>query len=116
MITVYGIPNCDTVKKVQTWLTKHKISYSFHDYKKEGAPIEKLQSWVKQRDWTEILNKKSTTWRALDTSAQEKVKDAKSAVQLMHENNSIIKRPVIEKDGRVVAVGFDEAVYKKVFL
>jgi arsenate reductase len=116
MIKIYGIPNCDTVKKVQTWLTKHKLLYDFHDYKKLGAPIEKLQLWTKQRDWTEILNKKSTTWRELDPAVQQKIKDEKSAVKLMHEHTSIIKRPVIEKDGKVVAIGFNEAIYKEVFL
>lgn len=115
MIKVYGIPNCDTVKKVLTWLKVNKIDFEFHDYKKEGAPTQKLNEWVTQRNWDELLNKKSTTWRELDIKTQEKLKDAKSAVKLMNEHTSLIKRPVIEKENEIIAVGFKEEEYKKIF-
>lgn len=96
-------------------MKKNKIAYEFHDYKKSGIKTEKLQQWTAQKDWTEILNKKSTTWRELDAGKQEKVKDAKSAIKLMTENTSIIKRPVIEKNNKIVAIGFDATTYEKLF-
>jgi Spx/MgsR family transcriptional regulator len=115
MYTVYGIPNCNTVKKALDWLNKHKVSYTFHDYKKQGITAEKLQSWSKQTGWESLLNKKGTTWRQLDAAAQAAVTTEKAAIHLMQEKSSIIKRPLIEKKDKVVALGFDEAVYEKVF-
>lgn len=115
MYTVYGIPNCNTVKKALDWLNKHKVAYTFHDYKKEGITAEKLQSWSKQTGWESLLNKKGTTWRQLDAAAQAAVTTEKTAIRLMQEKSSIIKRPLIEKKDKVVALGFDEAVYEKVF-
>jgi arsenate reductase len=115
MLTIYGIPNCDTVKKVFDFMKAHKIAYEFHDYKKSGIGKEKLQEWTTQKDWSELVNKKSTTWRALDEATQLKIKDAKSAIKLMSENTSVIKRPVIEKNNKIVSIGFDAACYEKLF-
>lgn len=115
MYIVYGIPNCDTVKKALTWLQNHKISYSFHDYKKEGIPPAKLKAWSKQLGWEMILNKKSATWRQLGAASQASMNDEKAAIAVMTDNTSIIKRPVIEKGETVVVVGFNEDVYEKVF-
>ena len=115
MITIYGIPNCDTVKKVTTWFKTNNIPFTFFDYKQNGAPVEKLKEWTTQKDWTEILNKKSTTWRDLDPAVQAKVKDANSAVKLMNQHTSLIKRPAIEKNGKLVVLGFKEDEYKKLF-
>jgi arsenate reductase len=110
MYTVYGIPNCDTVKKVRVWLDSHKIQYDFHNYKTDGIAPAKLKKWCEQVGWETILNKKGTTWRALDEATKASINNEKKAIKLLTENTSAIKRPVIEKDGKIVAVGFDEAV------
>jgi arsenate reductase len=115
MYIVYGIPNCDTVKKSLTWLNNHKIPYKFHDYKKEGITAAKLKTWSGQTGWESFLNKKSTTWRGLDAKTQASITTEKAAIKLMTESTSIIKRPVIEKGDTVVTVGFNEAVYEKLF-
>lgn len=106
-MTVYGIPNCDTIKKTQDWLKKHKLSFDFHNYKTEGITKEKLAEWSSKVGWETILNKKSSTWRGLSAEEQAKVKNQSSAIKIMLENNSIIKRPVIEA-GANVLVGFNE--------
>ncbi|WP_153800720.1 Spx/MgsR family RNA polymerase-binding regulatory protein [Foetidibacter luteolus] len=116
MYVVYGIPNCDTIKKTLDWLNEHKISYSFHDYKKEGISMDKLKAWSKQVGWETIFNKKSTVWKELGAEAQAKVVNEKTALPVLKENTSIIKRPVIELNSKIVAVGFKEAEFKKVFM
>ncbi len=115
MVKVYGIPNCDTVNKTLKWLDKHKVAYQFHDYKKLGITAAKLKSWTGQVGWEKVFNKKSATWRALDTATQASVTNEKAAISLMTNSTSIIKRPVIEEDGKVVAVGFDEKGYREIF-
>ena len=114
MHIIYGIPNCDTMKKATTWLNTHKVPFEFHDYKKLGITGSKLKEWSKQVGWEILLNRKGTTWRALDTNAQALIKNEKAAIKLLMENTSAIKRPVLEKDGKIVAVGFDALNYKKV--
>jgi Spx/MgsR family transcriptional regulator len=114
-IIVYGIPNCDIIKKSLAWLNDHKLDFVFHDYKKEGITKSKLNDWCKQVGWEKLLNKKSTTWRNLSASVQAGVTSTPSAIKIMMENNSIIKRPVIELRDRVL-VGFDEAAFSKYFL
>ena len=111
MYTIYGIPNCDVIKKATTWFQANKIPYKFHDYKKEGISAEKLISWCTQQGWEIFLNKRSTTWKELGGAVQSGVRSQESAIVVMQEHNSIIKRPVIEKNGKVVAVGFDEKKY-----
>lgn len=113
MLTVYGIKNCNTVKKGLDWLTKHKIEYQFHDYKKEGITKAKLKAWIDQVGWEPLVNKKGTTWRQLDEAVQTKVTNAKHAIELMTEKTSVIKRPLIESNGKVLVLGFDEEAYKK---
>ena len=115
MYRVYGIPNCDTVKKSLNWLNNHKIPYEFHDYKKEGITAAKLKTWSAQVGWETFLNKKSTTWRGLDAQTQASITTEKTAIKLMAENTSIIKRPVIEKGDTVITLGFNEAAYEKLF-
>ena len=116
MYTVYGIPNCDTVKKTLDWLKAHKINYEFHNYKTEGITASKLKNWCKQKGWELILNKKSATWRGLDAAAQSKITNEKAAIAFMTASTSIIKRPVIENEkGEVVAVGFDIKEYENIF-
>jgi Spx/MgsR family transcriptional regulator len=115
MYIIYGIPNCDTIKKTLTWLKANNITYEFHDYKKQNITADKLKTWSKQIGWENFLNKKSTTWRELDAAMQAKIINEKAAIKLMTENTSIIKRPIIELNETVVAVGFDENSYKTIF-
>lgn len=108
---IYGIKNCDTVKKAVNWLKANNKSYEFHDYKKEGITAEKLQSWSSQVGWENLLNRRGTTWRKLDEETRNAVTDETQAVGVMLSHTSIIKRPVIEKEGKVLMLGFDEANY-----
>lgn len=116
MYTLYGIPNCDSVKKARTWLDQHNISYDFHDYKTQGITKAKLNSWCKQLGWENIFNKNSTTWKELEEAIHHSVTSQETAVPVMIEHTSIIKRPIIEKDGKIVAIRFNEGVYNEVFL
>ena len=110
---VYGIKNCETVKKALTWLDDKKIRYEFHDYKSKGVESEKLNTWVKQVGWETLVNRKGMTWRQLDDKAKDKVVNAAAAVALMQEKTSVIKRPLIEQNNKVLAVGFDPETYQK---
>lgn len=105
MTILYGIPNCDTVKKARTWLDGQGIAYRFHDFKKEGVPPQ-LDAWIAQLGWEAVLNRKGTTWRKLDPAAQAAVHDAASAAALMRAQPSVIKRPVVEWGQGPVTVGF----------
>jgi len=111
---VYGIPNCNTVKKSVDWLKSNDLNFEFHDYKKEGITKEKLQEWSKEFGWEKLVNKKGTTWRALGPEQQQKIINESSAIDLMVEKPSIIKRPVIELGDKLV-VGFDEEQYNDNF-
>ncbi len=115
MYTVYGIPNCNTVKKALDWLKENKVAYEFHDYKKKGITKEKLKAWNTQKGFELLVNKRGTTWRQLDEAAKAAVTTEKAAIELMLDKNSVIKRPVIENSDTVVVVGFDEKEYEKVF-
>ncbi len=108
---VYGIPNCDITKKTMDWFKKNKTAVIFHDYKVEGITKEKLTEWSKKISWEILLNKKSSTWRGIPVSRQEKITNHTAAIALMLEHNSIIKRPVIEY-GDQLLVGFNEEAYK----
>lgn len=111
MIKLYGIPNCDTMKKARTWLDEHGVDYEFHNYKKQGVPEAALKSWVKQLGWEVLLNKRGTTWRQLDEATKANV-NTQSAIQVMLDNPSIIKRPVLDADGQL-EVGFSEKNYQQ---
>lgn len=112
MITLYGIPNCDTMKKARQWLADHGIDYVFHDYKKSGVPEKELKQWVKQLGWEILLNRSGTTWRKLDDSLKENINQA-NAIKLMLENPSIIKRPVLDMNGQLL-IGFSDETYQKI--
>jgi Spx/MgsR family transcriptional regulator len=106
MITLYGIPNCDTVKKARTWLSDHGVDYVFHDFKKQGVPTDLLPGWISAVGLGTLINRKGPTWRKLDAALQASVVDAASATAVMLANASVIKRPVVVwGDGRVT-VGF----------
>ena len=113
MKTVYAIPNCNTVKKALDWLQKNKIAYEFHDYKKKGITATILTNWCKQVGWETLVNKKGATWRQLSPEVQASISTQKAAIALMMEKTSIIKRPLIEENGKILALGFDETDYKK---
>ena len=106
MIIVYGIPNCDTVKKACAWLSAQGLAHSFHDFKKAGVPPERLAAWDAELGWQKLLNRQGTTWRKLDAAVQAGVTDAVSAQALMLAQPSVIKRPVVEWD-HGTTVGFD---------
>ncbi|HQS01296.1 MULTISPECIES: ArsC family reductase [unclassified Polaromonas] len=107
MITVYGIPNCDTVKKARAWLAAHDVAHTFHDFKKQGVPADRLTAWERAVGWEKLVNRQGTTWRKLDPQLQAATVDAASARALMLAQPSVIKRPVVDW-GSQVTVGFDE--------
>lgn len=110
MIRMYGIPNCDVVKKASSWLQKNNIPFEFHDYKKVGAPPSELEQWCAQKGWETIFNKRSSTWKELVAAGQPGVNNSQEAIELMTANTSIIKRPIIET-GNEILVGFNESEY-----
>ena len=108
MITVYGIPNCDTVKKARAWLTEHGVEHHFHDFKKQGVSESELDRWLAAVGWESVINRKGTTWRQLDEAVRAGVTDVASARAVAMANPSLIKRPVVQwTDG--ITVGFDAA-------
>jgi Spx/MgsR family transcriptional regulator len=106
-VTLYGIPNCNSVKKTLDWLDGNKIKYTFHNYKKEGISNEKLQQWCKEISWELLFNTKGTTWKKIAPLYQNKKLTQKEAIAIMLENTSIIKRPIIETNNKLI-VGYDE--------
>lgn len=110
MIILYGIPNCDTVKKARAWLTAQGLVHEFHDFKKAGVPADRLAVWESELGWEKLLNRKGTTWRKLDPAEQASAVDALSAQALMRAQPSLIKRPVVEW-GQRSTVGFDPIVW-----
>ena len=121
IITIYGIKSCSTMKKAFTKLNDLDVSYDFHDYKKQGIDKDTVQRWVNELGIEKMLNKRGTTWRKLDDS-QKQAADASvdSAIDLLVENTSMIKRPIVEgqsadKDQAVLLCGFDESEFDKVF-
>ena len=112
MITLYGIPNCGSVKKARDWIESQNIAYEFHDFKKTGIDKDTIAGWMTQVSWEVLVNKKGTTWRGLPEATKEGITNATSATKLMIENASVIKRPVLCK-GKTVLVGFDAGTYQE---
>jgi Spx/MgsR family transcriptional regulator len=113
MITIYGIPNCDTVKRARAWLTDHALEHRFHDFRKDGVPAARLDAWLAAAGWERLVNRQGTTWRKLDDAAKAAVVDAATARTLLLAQPSVIKRPVVEwADGRI-SVGFDAAAWAR---
>lgn len=110
---LFGIPNCDTMKKARTWLDDHGIAYDFHDYKKAGIGEEVLRGWVEELGWETVLNKAGTTFRALPDTEKQGI-DAARAIALMRANPSMIKRPMLDTGSRRVA-GFKPELYAELF-
>jgi Spx/MgsR family transcriptional regulator len=111
---VYGIPNCNTVKKALDWLKANNVAYEFHDFKKLGASAEKLKEWDSKAGYEKFMNKQGLTWKQLDQAVKDSIKTKEDALQLLAQKTSMIKRPVIE-DGGFLFFGFDEAAYHQHF-
>lgn len=114
MTTIYGIPNCDTVKKARNWLAEHGIAAEFVDFKKVPPAPELIEAWLGDIDVAVLLNKRGTTWRKLDEVQQARAATREGAVALMAAQPSLIKRPVLSQNGRFYA-GFQAALYESVF-
>ncbi|QGZ95513.1 ArsC family reductase [Terricaulis silvestris] len=112
-ITIYGIKNCDTMKKARTWLDAHDVAYAFHDYKAEGIDKASLERWAKEVGWEVLLNRAGTTFRGLPEKEKEGLNE-KKAIALMIAQPSMIKRPVLDVGGKLL-VGFKPDVYEKQF-
>ncbi len=111
-MTLYGIPNCNTVKKAKDWLTANGIDYEFHDFKKKGITAEKLTEWFDAFGWEKVINKNGLTFKKLSAEARLAVDDPAKALIFLQENTSAIKRPIVERNSIPVAVGFDEKFYQ----
>jgi arsenate reductase len=109
-ITLYGITNCDTVKKARGWLAEHGVEHQFHDFKKAGVPPDRLDGWLRQAGWQKLVNRQGATWRKMDAAVQAAITDEASARAALLAQPSLIKRPVVEwGDVNSVTVGFDAA-------
>lgn len=111
---LYGIPNCNTVKKARDALSQHGIAYEFHDFKKQGVTEAMLSSWLKQIGWQKLLKKTGPTWGKLPAEVKASIQDDASALALMLAQPNVIKRPVLEHKGKVLATGFIEAEYERI--
>lgn len=111
MIRIYGIKNCDSMKKAFQWLAERNIPYEFHDYKKAGVPRERLVAWCKVLGWKTLLNTKGPTWRKL-TPEQQQITTQSQAVAIMMEFPSVIRRPVVETESGHLLVGFDPTMFE----
>ena len=112
-VQIYGIPNCDTMKKARVWLDQHGVAYRFHNYKTDGIDEATLRRWVDQVGWEPLLNRAGTTFRQLDDADRQDV-DADKAIRLMAAHPSLIKRPVLDRDG-TLTVGFKPERYAEIF-
>jgi len=113
---LFGIPNCNTVKKARDWLDAHGIVYEFHDFKKQGINSSLAASWLQQMPWEKLVNRAGMTWRNLSEAEKTAVTDIASAQELMLAKSSVIKRPVLVKDGKIISLGFNESTYKELLL
>lgn len=115
MVKVYGIKNCNTVKKAIDWLNEKDVKYEFHDYKKLGITQDKLEEWCNYFGWENVLNKKGTTWAGLSDKEKEAASTKQGSIKLLLQNTSAIKRPIIEADGKYL-IRFDEQQYAEALL
>ena len=113
MITLYGIKNCDTVKKARRWLEDRGIEYRFHDFREDGLEEDQVRSWLQELDWQTLVNKRSTSWKALEPQQRETM-DADSALAAILEQPTLIKRPLLDT-GHERFTGFSAADYEKIF-
>lgn len=113
MIKLFGIPNCDTIKKTKKWLEQNNIDYTFHDYRKDGISTEMVSDFCQQLDWQQVLNKRGTTYRQLDDATKESL-SAESVIALLVEHPAMIKRPILQKDNELY-LGFKAEQYQSIF-
>lgn len=110
---LFGIPNCSTVKKARDWLTVNNISYEFHDFKKQGIDAATLNGWLADIPYEKLINRAGLTWRGLSNETKAAIVDNASAIALMLDKTSLIKRPVLVNDNKIIGLGFDETNYQK---
>ncbi len=113
---LYGIPNCGTVKKARAGLDEHGVTYEFHDFKKQGITETLLSDWLKQVGWQRLLKKTGPTWGQLPDAIKTSIRDDASALALMLEKPNVIRRPVLERQGKVLATGFNQQEYEQLDL
>jgi len=113
VITVYGIKNCDTVKKARAWLEQHGIEYSFHDFREQGLDAKLVRRWLDELGWEVLVNRRSTTWKQLDAKARDTM-DADSALAAILEHPTLVKRPLLDIGGARF-VGFSDKQYREIF-
>ena len=113
MVTLYGISNCDTIRKAKKWLDSASIDYQFHDYRKQGLEKQALEQWAQQLGWEALLNRRGTTWRKLDEAQKQDIDQAR-AIDLMLEHPAMIKRPLLKTDDQL-HLGFSDAAYQGLF-
>ena len=113
MVVVYGIRNCDTVKKARRWLESHSTEYQFHDFRQQGLSRTKVQNWLKSTDIEKLINRRSMTWRNLPDRDKQDINKS-TMINLMLEHPTLIKRPILEVDDKII-VGFSEAEYQQTF-
>jgi arsenate reductase (glutaredoxin) len=111
-LILYGIPNCNTVKKARDWLASNNIAYTFHDFKKQGVSQALLENWLSQLPHEKLINRTGLTWRGLDDTTKASIIDNATAIALMQTKTSLIKRPIAEKNGKILCLGFDESQYQ----
>jgi arsenate reductase len=114
MNTLYGIRNCDTVKKARDWLAKHKIDYRFHDFRVDGLDKTQVKNWIAEIGLENLVNKRSTTWKELDNNIKENFNE-QNAVAVIVENPTLIKRPLLD-NGKQRYLGFKDQEYSKIFI
>lgn len=112
-VVVHGIPNCDTVKRARSWLNEQGIAHRFHDFKKSGVPPEALADWMGDLGWESLINRQGSTWRKLGDARKEEICDAASAAELMREQPSVIRRPVVRWPDGEYTVGFDSGQFAR---
>ncbi len=114
-LCLYGIPNCNSVKKACDWLDSHKIDFLFYDFKKIDVSQFLLVNWLTQISHEKLINRNGTTWRGLDAATKSTLIDDNAFIELMQNKPSVIKRPILEKDGKIITVGFDGQLYTELF-
>ncbi len=110
---LYGIPNCNSVKKARDWLEINQVHYTFHDFKKLGVSQDILDNWLTQQPWGKLVNRTGMTWRKLSDEEKAAITDNASAAALMIAKTSIIKRPILESNNKILCLGFNEETYKE---
>ncbi len=108
---LYGVPNCDTVKRARAWLNERGVEHRFHDFRKDGLDAAQLARWSSSAGWETLLNRRGTTWRKLSEAERASVHDEATALALMQAHPTLVKRPVVEWPGGALTVGFSEATY-----